>query len=102
MVFFGELHNNPICHWLQIELTKDLYEKKDGNIILGAEMFEADNQLILNEYIEGKVSDKNFKKEAKLWPNYKTDYAPIGRICKSTSDRIHCDEYPPSLCFNCL
>jgi uncharacterized iron-regulated protein len=83
VVFFGELHNNPICHWLQIELTNDVYEMKDGNIILGAEMFEADNQLILNEYIEGKVSDKNFKKEAKLWPNYKTDYAPLVEFAKA-------------------
>jgi len=83
VVFFGELHNNPICHWLQIELTKDLYVLKDSAIILGAEMFEADNQLILNEYIEGKVSDKNFKKEAKLWPNYKTDYAPLVEFAKT-------------------
>jgi len=83
VVFFGELHNNPICHWLQIELTKDLYEKKDGAIMLGAEMFEADNQLILNEYIEGRISDKNYKKEAKLWPNYDTDYAPLVEFAKN-------------------
>lgn len=82
VVFFGELHNNPICHWLQIELTKDLYEKNDSAIMLGAEMFEADNQLILNEYIEGKISDKNYKKEAKLWPNYDTDYAPLVEFAK--------------------
>ena len=24
IVFFGELHNNPIAHWLQLELTQDL------------------------------------------------------------------------------
>ena len=82
VVFFGELHNNPICHWLQLELTKDLYTNKEGAIILGAEMFEADNQLILNEYIEGKISETNFKKEAKLWPNYKTDYAPLVEFAK--------------------
>lgn len=82
VVFFGELHNNPICHWLQIELTKDLYAKKDSAIMLGAEMFEADNQLILNEYIEGRISDKNYKKEAKLWPNYDTDYAPLVEFAK--------------------
>jgi uncharacterized iron-regulated protein len=82
VVFFGELHNNPICHWLQIELTRDLYEKKDSAIMLGAEMFEVDNQLILNEYIEGKISEKNYKKEAKLWPNYATDYAPLVEFAK--------------------
>lgn len=82
VVFFGELHNNPICHWLQIELTRDLFEKKDGAIMLGAEMFEADNQLIMNEYVEGLISEKNYKKEAKLWPNYSTDYAPLVEFAK--------------------
>jgi uncharacterized iron-regulated protein len=28
VVLFGELHDNPICHWLQLELTKDLFADK--------------------------------------------------------------------------
>ncbi len=85
IVFFGELHNNPICHWLQYELTKDLYREKSGNIILGAEMFEADNQLILNEYLDGIISAKSYKNEARLWPNYKTDYAPLVDFAKDSN-----------------
>jgi len=85
VVFFGELHNNPICHWLQFELTRDLYQQRNGNIILGAEMFERDNQLILNEYLEGSISSKSYKKEARLWPNYKTDYAPLVEFAKDSS-----------------
>src|ERR1700757_4828046 len=27
IILFGELHDNPICHWLQKELTEDLYTK---------------------------------------------------------------------------
>ena len=42
VLLFGEHHNNSIVHWLQLELTKDLYEKKQ--LVLGAEMLEADNQ----------------------------------------------------------
>ncbi len=84
VVFFGELHDNPIAHWLQYEVTKDLYEAWDGQIMLGAEMFEADNQLILNEYIEGKISESSFEKEARLWPNYKTDYKPLVQLAKDS------------------
>lgn len=62
VVFFGELHNNPICHWLQYELTKDLYLERDGSIILGAEMFEADNQMIMDEYLAGLISSKSYNK----------------------------------------
>ena len=51
LIFFGEMHNSPICHWLELELTKDLYAEKKESLVMGAEMFETDNQLILNEYL---------------------------------------------------
>ncbi|HCT30358.1 MAG TPA: iron-regulated protein [Bacteroidales bacterium] len=77
IVFFGELHDNPIAHWLQLELTKDLFAEKKGKLILGAEMFEADNQLILSEYISGLYKSEKFEADARLWTNYKTDYKPL-------------------------
>ncbi len=77
IVFFGELHDNALCHWLELELAQDLYSEKTDKLVLGLEMFEADNQLLLNEYISGFIRKKDFDSEAKLWPNYKTDYAPI-------------------------
>lgn len=83
IVLFGELHDNPICHWLQLELTNDLIEVKKNNLILGAEMFEADDQIALNEYLQGKISDKTFKDEVKLWSNYKTDYKPLIEAAKN-------------------
>jgi uncharacterized iron-regulated protein len=77
IILFGELHNNPINHWLQLEVSKDLFEVFGSNLILGAEMFEADNALILSEYVSGKIRTRNFEAEAKLWPNYKTDIKPL-------------------------
>ncbi len=77
IVFFGEMHDNPICHWLQKELTTALYDKWQQNMILGAEMFEADQQLVLDEYLKGFISEKNFNDALKLWPNYETDYKPL-------------------------
>lgn len=85
VVFFGEMHNNPICHWLQLNLTEDLFNESKGNIILGAEMFETDDQLILNEYLLDEISSSNFQKEAKIWPNYKTDYAPLVEFAKDSN-----------------
>jgi uncharacterized iron-regulated protein len=77
IILFGELHNNPISHWLQLELTKDLYDIKGAKLVLGAEMFESDNQLILDEYLSGVIFENRFEAEARLWPNYKTDYKPL-------------------------
>ena len=82
IILFGEIHNNPIGHWLQNELTKDLYKKVKENLILGAEMLESDNQIILDEYLEGFIDEKKFEAEARLWPNYKTDYKPIVDFAK--------------------
>ena len=81
-IFFGELHNNPISHWLQFELTKRLYALNKKNLVLGGEMFEADNQFIINEYLAGQISSKNFQNEVRLWPNYNTDYKPLMEFAK--------------------
>ena len=82
MVLFGELHNNPICHWLELELTKNLQAQKGGNLVLGAEMFESDNQTALSQYVQGQTTDKEFAKQARLWPNYDTDYKPIADFAR--------------------
>jgi uncharacterized iron-regulated protein len=77
IVFFGENHDSPICHWLELELTRDIYAEKSDKLVLGMEMFESDDQLLLDEYFGGTIREKNFEDEAKLWKNYKTDYKPI-------------------------
>lgn len=82
IILFGEYHDNPIAHWLELELTRDLHQLVGKNLILGAEMFESDNQLILNEYLDSLISTTRFEAEARLWPNYKTDYKPLIEYAK--------------------
>ena len=94
IVLFGELHNNAIAHWLQRELTKDLYELKDTNLVLGAEMFESDNQLILDEYFSGLISQTRFEAEVRLWNNYKTDYKPLLEFARENNLRFVATNVP--------
>jgi uncharacterized iron-regulated protein len=94
IVLFGELHNNPIAHWLQLELTKDLHELKDSNLVLGAEMFETDNQLILDEYFSGLISQTRFESEVRLWNNYKTDYKPLVEFSRKNELRFVATNIP--------
>ena len=77
VVFIGENHNCPISHWMELEITKTLHGHWGDRLILGEEMMEADNQLILDEYLSGKISYDRFETEARLWPNYSTDYYPV-------------------------
>jgi uncharacterized iron-regulated protein len=80
IVMFGETHDNVIAHWLEFEVTKDLAQSK--KLVLGAEMFEADNQIPLNQYLDGTIDDKGLDTLARLWPNYNTDYAPLVQFAK--------------------
>ena len=85
VVFFGELHDNPIAHWLEYEITADLHKIAGERLILGAEMFEADNQLLLDEYLGSEYEADKFEAEAKLWKNYKTDYKPLVEFARNNS-----------------
>ena len=80
VVLFGEYHDNSVVHWLQLEFTKDLAEKKD--LVLGAEMLEADNQTQVNQYLKGEINQKQLDSSARLWKNYKTDYKPLVDFAK--------------------
>lgn len=81
VVLFGEFHDNPICHWLELELAQEIASKKQ--IILGAEMIESDNQTQLNKYLADKVNQKQLDSTARLWPNYNTDYKPLVDFAKA-------------------
>jgi uncharacterized iron-regulated protein len=81
VVFFGEQHNDPISHWMELQVMKSLYEK-NNKLALAMEMFEADDQLVLNEYVVGVIEERHFLAEAKIWDNYKTDYKPLVEFAK--------------------
>ena len=80
IVLFGEYHNNPIAHWLELELLKDLQPKRP--LVLGAEMLERDNQEALDRYLQGAIDQKGLDTLARLWKNYKTDYKPLVDFAK--------------------
>lgn len=82
VVFFGEFHNDPIAHWLQLELAMALHQK-DIPMTIGAEMFERDNDSIIQAYFEGKITQKQFEDSCRLWSNYKTDYKPLLEFAKA-------------------
>jgi len=84
VLLFGEFHNNPISHWLQFELVSDL-KTNNINFSIGAEMFETDTQEVLNLYLSDSLNESKFRKEARVWSNYATDYKPVLDFAKETS-----------------
>lgn len=75
VLFFGEIHNDPIAHWLELELVKDLSSQR--KLIIGTEMFEADQQKELNLYLEDSINEKQLAENITLWSNFNTDYKPL-------------------------
>ena len=81
VVLFGELHDDPIMHWLQAELIRNMLAE-GAHPTLGAEMLEADDQLVVDEFLQGWLNDDKLKAAANLWPNHKTDYHPLLELAK--------------------
>lgn len=87
VIFFGELHDDATLH----KLEKDLFEllaKSNTNLVLSMEMFERDNQEVLNNYISGKISYQDFSQQARLWPNHESDYEPLLQIAKKYNRHV--------------
>jgi len=92
IVLFGELHNNPIGHWLQLEVAKGLHEKRA--LVIGMEMLESDNQKAVDLYVAGKIDAAQLDSIARLWNNHKTDYAPVVDFAKDQQIRVVATNVP--------
>lgn len=82
VVFFGEIHNCVISHWMELKVLEALAEN-NKKLKVGMEMLEADNQLIIDEYTSSLISSDRFEEECRLWPNHSTDYEPLVYYAKS-------------------
>jgi uncharacterized iron-regulated protein len=94
IIFIGELHNDPIAHWLEFEISNDIIFQMGDSVVLGAEMFERDNQLQIDEYLGHLYDASKFEAEVKLWNNYKTDYKPLLELAKNNGLRFIASNIP--------
>lgn len=97
IVFFGEYHNNPIVHWLQLEVTADLADARSNQLTMGFEMFESDQQQLLNDFLANMVKERVFEDSCRLWSNYKTDYKPLIYLARNRSISCVADNIPRRL-----
>ncbi len=82
VVFFGELHNDPGTHQLELALL-EVVARKPGDVVLSLEMFERDVQPALDAYLAGRISEEAFLAQSRPWPNYATDYRPLVEFAKA-------------------
>jgi uncharacterized iron-regulated protein len=94
ILLFGEYHDNPICHWLQYQVTQDLISLKEKKVQLGFEMFERDVQIVVDEYVSGIIKEDKFMSDSRPWKNYKTDYKPLVQLAVEHNLKVSATNVP--------
>lgn len=78
-VFLGELHDDAVGHAVQLALFETIVNRYSSGrrVALSLEMFERDVQIVLDEYLTGRITEDHFLRSSRPWTNYKTDYRPL-------------------------
>src|SRR5205085_11907725 len=68
--------------------------RRRSSIIVALEMFERDTQQALDNYLAGKMTEQEFLKISRPWPNYATDYRPLVELAKIRGWRVVAGNVP--------
>lgn len=93
VVFVGEQHNDQMTHHLELALLEGIARRKPS-LIVALEMFERDTQSALDDYLAGRMSEADFLKASRPWPNYATDYRPLVELAKARGWRVVAGNVP--------
>jgi uncharacterized iron-regulated protein len=89
-VLVGEVHTDPVGHWIEAELFRRALAaagvgSESGarrRVALSLEMFERDVQWIVDEYLAGLITESQFTAAARPWEHYDEDYRPMVEAAK--------------------
>ncbi|HDS16035.1 MAG TPA: PDZ domain-containing protein [Proteobacteria bacterium] len=60
IVYFGEGHDNIYDHRVELELIKEFWRRRAGQLAVGLEMLAAVNQDQIDQWLAGKLEDEDF------------------------------------------
>lgn len=61
IVLIGENHDQPSHHEAQLKIIKTVVGR-DRQVAVGLEMFRKDSQAVLDDWVAGKISERDFRK----------------------------------------
>ena len=93
VLMFGEEHNDSVTHYLESSVFELLHLKFGSDLALSLEMFDRDVQNVMDEYLQGFIREKNFKKDARVWNNYR-DYRPMVEFARQKQLDVVCANAP--------
>lgn len=92
VVVVGETHDDPVAHQLQLYMLMALQQTR--RCVLSLEMFEADVQPVLDEYMAGHIREADMLLDARPWANYAVDYRPLVECAKEAGCPVACANAP--------
>jgi len=90
-VLVGEIHTDPVGHWIEAELFRHAVALTGAgdetgarrSLALSLEMFERDVQGVVDEYLADLITESQFKASARPWEYYDADYRDMVEAAKS-------------------
>lgn len=73
VVYIGETHTSMADHRLQLQLIEAL-RLQDRDLAIGLEMFPKSSQQALDDYIQGRIDEREFIKSSKYYQVWRFDY----------------------------
>jgi len=89
VIYVGEAHTDPVGHWIEAELVRGALASISTTgagsrpFALSLEMFERDVQGIVDEYLQGLITEEQFRSNGRAWEYYATDYRPLVESAKA-------------------
>lgn len=84
IVYVGEYHDRFSNHEVQLEVIKGLH-KKNRSIAVGMEMFQRPYQKVLDDFIAGRLYERDFLRKSEYFKRWRFDYnlyKPILDYCR--------------------
>jgi len=75
IVYVGETHDNPAAHRVQLAVLQAMAERWPGQVSLGMEMLTRAEQPVLDRWVAGELSEKEFLKAADWYTVWSLDFA---------------------------
>lgn len=86
IVYVGETHDNPAAHRLQVKVLRAMATRWPGEVALGMEMFTPAQQPVLDAWVAGELSEKEFIKQSGWFKGWKMDFALYRELLELARD----------------
>ena len=80
IVYVGETHDNPASHRLELAVLRAMSNRYPDGVVLGMEMFTPEQQPVLDRWVKGELTEKEFIKQSRWHEQWRMDfeyYSPL-------------------------